>query len=262
MGERPARRQRARSSANRPASRSIRTRATSTSPPATAKTPTWSSTAPSNPSPRWRYLCRAEVAGVAQRRPRLAAATSAGAAWAEPPRRRPRRSSSGAGSGSASTASSPLAPCPATAWRRSGSRSTPRSPPPAPRRRRSCARIAIAINRNGRFDTTGLPVCRLEDIQPSTTANALAACRGALVGEGHFSANVKLPEQSPFPSAGKVLAFNGRLHGKPAILAHIYGTQPAPTSTVLPFLINDSPRHLRHGPRSLASPGDRQTGAT
>jgi DNA-binding beta-propeller fold protein YncE len=100
--------------------------------------------------------------------------------------------------------------------------------------------IAIAINRNGQFDTTGLPVCRLHDIQPSTTANALAACRGALVGEGHFSANVKLPEQSPFPSAGKVLAFNGRLHGRPAILAHIYGTQPAPTSTVLPFLINDS----------------------
>jgi DNA-binding beta-propeller fold protein YncE len=101
-------------------------------------------------------------------------------------------------------------------------------------------RIAIAINRNGQFDTTGLPVCRLREIQPSTTANALAACRGALVGEGHFSANVKLPEQSPFPSAGKVLAFNGRLQGKPAILAHIYGTQPAPTSTVLPFLINDS----------------------
>jgi DNA-binding beta-propeller fold protein YncE len=100
--------------------------------------------------------------------------------------------------------------------------------------------IAIAINRNGRFNTQGLPVCRLRDIQPSTTANALAACRGSLVGEGHFSANVKLPEQSPFPSAGKVLAFNGRLHGKPAILAHIYGTQPAPTSTVLPFLINDS----------------------
>jgi DNA-binding beta-propeller fold protein YncE len=101
-------------------------------------------------------------------------------------------------------------------------------------------KIAIAINRNGRFDTKGLPVCRLHDIQPSTTANALAACRHSLVGEGHFSANVKLPEQSPFPSVGKVLAFNGRLHGKPAILAHIYGTQPAPTSTVLPFLINDS----------------------
>jgi len=98
-------------------------------------------------------------------------------------------------------------------------------------------KIAIAINRNGHFTTQGLPVCRMHDIQPSTTANALVACRRSLVGEGHFSANVKLPQQSPFPSAGKVLAFNGRLRGKPAIFAHIYGTQPAPTSTVLPFSI-------------------------
>jgi len=101
-------------------------------------------------------------------------------------------------------------------------------------------RIAIEINRNGRFSSKGLPVCRLREIQPSTTAGALAACRRSLVGEGHFSADVKLPEQSPFPSEGKVLAFSGRLRGKPAILAHIYGTQPAPTSTVLPFVLAGS----------------------
>jgi sugar lactone lactonase YvrE len=98
-------------------------------------------------------------------------------------------------------------------------------------------RISIAINRNGQFSPQGLPVCRLGQIQPSTTEGALAACGSSLVGEGQFSANVKLPQQSPFPSAGKVLAFNGRIDGKPAILAHIYGTQPAPTSTVLPFLL-------------------------
>jgi DNA-binding beta-propeller fold protein YncE len=101
-------------------------------------------------------------------------------------------------------------------------------------------RIAIEINRNGHFSATGLPICREDEIQPSTTAGARAACGRALVGEGHFAANVKLPEQSPFPSSGKVLAFNGRLHGKPAILAHIYGTQPAPTSYVLPFSIRES----------------------
>jgi DNA-binding beta-propeller fold protein YncE len=101
-------------------------------------------------------------------------------------------------------------------------------------------RIAIEINRNGHFSPKGLPICRERDIQPSTTTGALAACGGALIGEGHFSANVKLPQQSPFPSSGKVLAFNGRLHGKPAILAHIYGTQPAPTSYVLPFSIRES----------------------
>jgi DNA-binding beta-propeller fold protein YncE len=98
-------------------------------------------------------------------------------------------------------------------------------------------KISIAINRNGHFTSQGLPVCRIDQIQPSTTNGALAACGRSLVGEGHFSANVKLPEQSPFPSEGKILAFNGRVNGKPAILAHIYGTQPAPTSTVLPFLL-------------------------
>jgi DNA-binding beta-propeller fold protein YncE len=101
-------------------------------------------------------------------------------------------------------------------------------------------RISIAINRHGHFASTGLPACQVDQIQPSTTSGALAACGSSLVGEGHFSADVKLPEQSPFPSEGKVLAFNGRVNGKPAILAHIYGTQPAPTSAVLPFLFGDS----------------------
>lgn len=98
-------------------------------------------------------------------------------------------------------------------------------------------RMSVAINAHGTLLTRGLPHCRLGHIQPSTTAEALRACRSSLVGEGRFSANVQLPEQSPFPSEGKVLAFNGRLRGKPAIFAHIYGVQPVPTSYVLPFLI-------------------------
>jgi hypothetical protein len=95
--------------------------------------------------------------------------------------------------------------------------------------------ISIAINRNGRLDAKGLPVCRLDQIQPSTTADALQACRGALVGQGSFSAKVLLPQQAPFPSAGKVYAFNGVLHGHPAIFAHVYGSRPVPTSSTIPF---------------------------
>lgn len=100
--------------------------------------------------------------------------------------------------------------------------------------------ITIAINRHGQLSRQGLPVCRIGHISPSTTREALLACRESLVGEGRFSANVMLPDQSPFPSKGKVLAFNGRLRGKPAILAHVYGTDPVPTSYVLPFLIHRS----------------------
>jgi hypothetical protein len=96
-------------------------------------------------------------------------------------------------------------------------------------------RISIAINANGHFEPRGLPHCALREIQPTTTADALAACRSSLVGEGHFSANVELGEQAPFPSAGKVYAFNSTLHGRPAILAHVYGTKPVPTSFTVPF---------------------------
>jgi DNA-binding beta-propeller fold protein YncE len=98
-------------------------------------------------------------------------------------------------------------------------------------------RVRIAINSHAHLDPAALPPCRIADIDPSTSAGALQACRRSLVGEGSFSANVKLPSQSPFPSQGKVLAFNGVSHGRPVILAHIFGTDPVPTSIVLPFAI-------------------------
>ncbi len=100
------------------------------------------------------------------------------------------------------------------------------------------SRVQIAINRAGRLDATGLPVCHLDEIQPATTANAVAACGAAKVGEGEFSANVVIPEQSPFPSDGKVIAFNGVQGGRPVIFAHVYGTEPIPTSFTLPLAIS------------------------
>lgn len=105
---------------------------------------------------------------------------------------------------------------------------------------RQLSRIEIAINRNGHFEPKGLSACQLREIQPSTTADALAACRSSLVGEGHFSANVVFSQQAPFPSQGKVYAFNSVLHGRPAILAHVYGTEPVPTSFTLPFELKPS----------------------
>jgi hypothetical protein len=101
-------------------------------------------------------------------------------------------------------------------------------------------RLSIAINSAGRLDLHGVPRCRINHINPSTNQEALAACRSSLVGEGSFSANVVLPEQSPFPSKGKLLAFNGTIGGRPALFAHIYGTNPLPTSYVFAFRIKES----------------------
>lgn len=96
----------------------------------------------------------------------------------------------------------------------------------------------VAINRHGLLNSSALPVCPLGAIQPASSGVALAACRSSLVGEGSFAAAVAIPEQSPFPSRGKILAFNGRSGGRPAILAHIYGTEPLPTSFTVPLTIN------------------------
>jgi hypothetical protein len=109
--------------------------------------------------------------------------------------------------------------------------STAAAPPPQLRR------IVVQINRNGHLAASGIPNCRIGHIDPSTTAEALAECRDSLIGEGSFSAKVRIPEQSPFPSEGKVLAFNGRFRGRPAVLAHVFGRKPVPTSYVLPFVI-------------------------
>jgi hypothetical protein len=106
-----------------------------------------------------------------------------------------------------------------------------KAPPPM-------SQMSIAINKYGHLDPTGLPVCQLEQIQPATTDDALAACRRSLVGEGSFLATVV--GHAPFPSEGKVYAFNGELDGKPAILAHVYGTQPAPASYTIAFVISKS----------------------
>jgi hypothetical protein len=101
-------------------------------------------------------------------------------------------------------------------------------PPP------SLRRIAIEVNRVGVLDRVGLPTCPLGRLRASSTANALAACRGALVGEGRVGGVLVLPEQEPTPFGGRVVAFNGRLpDGRPAILA----SRPAPLTFVLAFAL-------------------------
>lgn len=111
---------------------------------------------------------------------------------------------------------------------------TDRSAPP------QLERLVVAINRHGRLDLNGVPRCHYHQLQPSSTAEALASCPGSLIGSGTFNAAVNLPEQSPFPQNGTVGIFNGLLHGETVLYAHIFGKVPVPISQVIVF-------HIRHG---------------
>ena len=100
--------------------------------------------------------------------------------------------------------------------------------------------LYIALNRDGHLDTRGLPSCRRRQIEASTSAGALAACPGALVGTGAYIAKTAFPEQASFASHGRILAFNSTSAGKPAILVHIYGQSPAPITRTFLFQIHHS----------------------
>ena len=100
--------------------------------------------------------------------------------------------------------------------------------------------IAIAINRGGKIETRGLPVCQRSEIESTSAVQALEICGPALVGRGRFAAAVSFPEQTAFPLRGGILAFNTVIDGKRAILAHVYGTEPFPNTRIIVFRIRRS----------------------
>ena len=98
------------------------------------------------------------------------------------------------------------------------------------------SKVAIAFNRYGRVSTGG---CR-----PATTANSSrrrpnghgtmrrrAGRAGQIQGERRFL------RTRTGPVTGDMLAFNAKKAGKPALLLHVYGSQPVQLAFVLTFRI-------------------------
>lgn len=98
-------------------------------------------------------------------------------------------------------------------------------------------KLRIMVNRHGLLQSRGLPVCRVSEVQPASTARALSSCRDALIGSGQFWARIVLPDQGDYRTHGRLLIFNGREGGRPVILAHIYTSHPFNSSFVIPFSI-------------------------
>jgi hypothetical protein len=98
--------------------------------------------------------------------------------------------------------------------------------------------VEIALNRNGRLTTAGLPTCTSAHLQSTSTEAALERCRPSLVGRGQFGATIEFPGVEPFPASGPLLAFYGTSKGRPALLLHLYITAPTRTTFVLPLQIS------------------------
>lgn len=99
-------------------------------------------------------------------------------------------------------------------------------------------RMKIALNRAGKLDTYGLPICRSRQIDSVGPTQALAACGKALVGSGGIVADTTLPNQRSTTVRGEVLLFNGVEGRGRTILAHVFETEPTPTTHVFSFAIH------------------------
>ncbi len=103
-------------------------------------------------------------------------------------------------------------------------------------------RIEVAINRHGRLDDRGLPVCRPRQVRKAKEAKAKRACGAALVGRGRVAVQVRLDNQAPSLVRARLLAFNGPTrNGRKLILAQAYSRRP-PASIIFTFTVE-----RRHG---------------
>jgi hypothetical protein len=98
--------------------------------------------------------------------------------------------------------------------------------------------LEVELNRNGQLYTKGLPACSPALLQSTSTNDAKARCGGALVGRGSFAADITLGTTKPVLAQGKILAFNGRRAGKPALLLHFFGGAPVRFTLVVPLRIS------------------------
>jgi len=106
---------------------------------------------------------------------------------------------------------------------------TDRSVPP------KLERITLAINSHGKLQSKGLPTCSLGKLNSLPSSEAKRVCGDALVGHGNVTSRVSLPGQGPFASNADLLAFNGKLNGRPAVLAQVSSGAPLPLTYVIGF---------------------------
>ncbi|MET0557923.1 MAG: hypothetical protein ABW065_04550 [Solirubrobacterales bacterium] len=101
-------------------------------------------------------------------------------------------------------------------------------------------RIVLAINKQGRLETKGLPTCSLAKLNSLPSSEAKRVCAGALVGHGNVTSRVSLPGQGAFASNADLLAFNGKLNGHQAVLAQVSSGAPLPLTYVIGFEVTKS----------------------
>jgi hypothetical protein len=102
----------------------------------------------------------------------------------------------------------------------------------------------VDIDRNGRIDTRGAPICRGAQLEARNTRAARRVCRRAIVGGGSAHVEISFPEQQPIKVSSPLTIFNGPTRGrKTTMYVHSFITVPVPAAIVTTLTI----RKIRKG---------------
>lgn len=111
----------------------------------------------------------------------------------------------------------------------------------------------VETDKNGAVNVKGLPVCKSGQLQSRNTAAAKKACPQAIIGSGHTSVEVQLPEQRPIPVDSALTVFNGgQKGGTTTFYIHAFFTAPVSGAIVTTVKIKKINRG-RYGLKSVAS---------
>lgn len=91
----------------------------------------------------------------------------------------------------------------------------------------------IDFDRNGKIETTGLPVCKGGQLEARDTKAAKKVCGKTIVGSGSGQIEISFPEQKPIPVSAPITVFNGGTKaGKTTLYIHTFITVPVPSAVV------------------------------
>ncbi len=96
----------------------------------------------------------------------------------------------------------------------------------------------VLIDRNGRIDTRGAPVCRSGQLQSRPTAAARRVCGRTQVGSGTANVEIAFAEQPPIQVRSPLSIFNGGTRGNTTtVFIHAFITVPVPAAIVTRLII-------------------------
>jgi hypothetical protein len=113
-------------------------------------------------------------------------------------------------------------------------------------------RLVLLFDKHGAVETRGLPKCTVAKLVATTTTRARKQCPEAIVGTGFGAAVVELPEQRPIEASTALTIFNGpKKGGNPTVIGHAHLDYPAPTTYLVPIVIQKINRG-RYGFKTVA----------